>query len=134
MPRIRIKRRGKRPSRPRVKPVPSPQGLYLPSALQLVTLIGSMGGTDDEIEKVYGLGTGTLDKWRAAYHSLKEALEKGRTVADVNVLQALYKTAVGFHEWEEQAVGGREPRVMKVQRYFPGQFLAQKHWMASRNR
>ena len=89
---------------------------------------------DKEIEEAYGLGSGTVKKWRKAYPSLDKAIEQGRTAADGEVLHALFKTAVGFHEHEEQAVGGREPQVMRVKKYFPGQFLAQKHWLASRKR
>ena len=118
----------------RVLPTEAPNGVYLPDALQLVMMIGTMGATGQEVEKVYGLGAGTLKKWRATYPSLDKALEQGRTKADVDVLCALYKGAVGFHEYEEQAVGGREPQVMKVKKYYPGQFLAQKHWLGQRQR
>lgn len=131
---IKRKRRGGRDPYPRARPVQAPNGVYLPDSLQLVTLIGSMGATDEEIEKVYGLGQGTLEKWRKFYPSLDKALEQGRTRADIEVLHAAFKAAVGYHEYEEQAVGGREPRVMKVKRYYPGQHLAQKYWMSSRQR
>lgn len=120
--------------RPREVPTPAPGGVYLPDHLQIVRMIAMRGATDREIEEAYGLSSGTVKKWRKAYPSLDKAIEAGRTAADGEVLHALFKTAIGYHETEEQAVGGREPTVMQVSRYFPGQFLAQKHWLANRKR
>jgi hypothetical protein len=92
------------------------------------------GATNDEIEMVYGLGPGTIKKWMDYYPGLRKAIAEGRTAADGDMLFALFKTGIGYHEYEEQAVGGKEPSVMRVQRYFPGQFLAQKHWLARRKK
>jgi hypothetical protein len=108
--------------------------MYLPDNPTLVKLIAMRGATDDEIELVYGLGPGTISKWREAYPGLDVAIEKGRTIADGAVLSSLFKTALGYEYFEQQAVGGRNPTVLKVQRHMPGQFLAQRHWLASRNR
>jgi len=92
------------------------------------------GATDDEIELVYNLGPGTLAKWREHYPGLNAAIENGRTKADGDVLFSMFKTACGYDYHEEQAVGGRSPSVLTVRRHFPAQFLAQKHWLASRKR
>lgn len=119
---------------PRVRPLGAPGGVFLPDHEQLVKLIAMRGATDDEIEAVYGLGKGTIQRWRKAYPGLNKAIEKGRTSADAKVLHALFKTAIGYKYTEEQAVGGKCPQVLEVKRFFPGQFLAQKHWLASRNR
>jgi hypothetical protein len=108
--------------------------MYLPDNPTLVKLIAMRGATDDEIELVYGLGPGTIRKWREAYPGLDAAIEKGRTIADGAVLSSMFKTALGYDYFEQQAVGGRNPVVLKVQRHMPGQFLAQRHWLASRNR
>lgn len=134
MRRIRVaKRKGRSPPH-RERPLPTPGGVYLPSQEQLVRLIAMNGASDAEIEMVYGLGAGQLAAWRKHYPGLDKALKNGRTAADGEVLFSMYKTAVGYNYEEEQAVGGKEPTVLKVQRYYPGQFLAQKHWLASRKR
>lgn len=112
----------------------NPGGVYLPDHEQLVRLIAAKGMSDSEIEVIYGLGTGTLAKWRKAYPGLNRAIDEGRTVADANVLFALYKTAVGYDYEEDQAVGGREPEVLRVQKHKPGEFAAQKHWLGNRIR
>ena len=110
----------------------NPGGVYLPDHEQLVRLIAARGLSDPEIEMIYGLGTGTLAKWKKHYPGLSRAIDEGRTVADSNVLFALYKTATGYCFEEEQAVGGRDPQVLRVRKHKPGEFAAQKHWLGNR--
>lgn len=90
--------------------------------------------SDEEIELIYGLGKGTLKAWKRAYPGLQRAIDEGRTVADANVLFALYRTAVGYDYTEQQAVGGKVPEVLDVRKYKPGEFAAQKHWLGNRIR
>lgn len=134
MRKLRVAKRPHRSPPRREVPINGPHGVYLPDNLQLVRLIAMRGASDEEIESVYGLGSGTIKKWKQAYPGLEKAITEGRTRADGEVLCSLYKTAIGYHEYEEQAVGGKDPMVLKVKRYFPGQFLAQKHWLANRKR
>lgn len=112
----------------------NPGGVFLPDHEQLVRLIAARGLADSEIELVYGLGKGTVALWRKHYPSLDRAIEEGRTKADSEVLFAMYKTATGYQYEEEQAVGGKEPEVLTVRRYKPGEFAAQKHWLGNRIR
>jgi hypothetical protein len=129
-PPVRPSRRGSvyesRPS--------NPGGVFLPDHEQLIRLIAARGMSDDEIELIYGLGKGTLARWKKAYPGLQRAIEEGRTVADSNVLFALYKTATGYNYQEEQAVGGRDPQVLQVTKHKAGEFAAQKHWLGNRIR
>lgn len=112
----------------------APGGVFLPDHEMLVRLIASKGMTDAEFELIYGLGSGTLKGWRKAYPNFDKALSEGRTSADAQVLFALFKNAVGFSYEEEQAVGGREPSVLSVKRFKPGETTAQKHWLGNRLR
>jgi hypothetical protein len=115
-------------------PLPSPDGVFLPDSENLARIIAMRGATDEEIEAVYGLGTGTLKKWRKFYPGLDAAVESGRTKLDGEILFAMAKNALGYDYSEEQAVGGREPTVLSVRRHKPGEFAAQRHWLASRQR
>lgn len=112
----------------------APGGVFLPDHEMLVRLIAAKGMTDAEFELIYGLGSGTLKGWRKAYPGFDKALSEGRTAADSQVLFALFKNAVGFCYEEQQAVGGREPTVLSVKRFKPGETTAQKHWLGNRLR
>lgn len=98
----------------------------------MVRLIAMKGATDTEIEDIFLVPKGSLAKWRKLYPSFAEALDKGRSVPDGDVLYALYKNAVGYDYTEEQAVGGKVPSVMSVQRHRPAEFAAQKYWLGNR--
>jgi hypothetical protein len=100
----------------------------------LVRMVAANGASDAEIEMMYGLGSGTIAKWRKHYPGFDKALTEGRTVVDGDVLFAAYKNAVGFEFTEEQAVGGREPCVMRVKRFKPGEHAAQKYWLNNRRK
>jgi hypothetical protein len=90
------------------------------------------GASDAEIEDIFMCPRGSVGKWREMYPSFAKAVEKGRSVADCDVLYATYKNAVGFTYTEQQAVGGKNPEVMTVERYARPDFAAQKFWLGNR--
>lgn len=112
----------------------TPSSVFLPDHEQLVRYVAARGATDRDFEIMYGLSTGTVKKWRKHYPGLDKAIADGRTRADGDVLFAMYKNAVGFKYTEQQAVGGREPEVLTVERFKPGETAAQKHWLGNRLR
>lgn len=126
--------RKKERERPYTAVPAAPGGVFLPDHEMLVRLIAAKGMTDSEFELIYGLGSGTLKGWRKAYPGFDKALTEGRTAADSAVLFALFRNAVGFEYTEEQAVGGRDPTVLSVKRFKPGETTAQKHWLGNRLR
>lgn len=117
------------------KPNPSatPSGVFLPDKEMMVRLIAMKGATDTEIEDIFLVPHGSLAKWKKLYPSFAEALDKGRSAADADVLYALYKNAIGYDYVEEQAVGGKVPSVMSVTRHRPAEFAAQKYWLGNRS-
>lgn len=70
-------------------------GHFLPAAPEVVKAIAMGGFTDDDIALMMGLDPVIIEKWREMYPSFDKALEDGRTVADMEVVQALHKNATG---------------------------------------
>lgn len=132
--RGRFSRPRKRPYREGRKPDPtsSPSGVFLPDKEMMVRLIAMKGATDDEIEQIFMCPKGSVGKWRKLYPSFAKALENGRSNVDGDVMYAFYKNCVGYEYTEQQAVGGKHPVVMEVQRYKPADFAAQKFWLQNR--
>lgn len=120
-------REGKKPD-----PVAAPSGVFLPDKEMLVRLIAMKGASDEEIEQIFMCPRGSVAKWRAIYPTFAKALENGRSHADTDVMYAFYKNCVGYNYVEQQAVGGKDPRVMSVERYRPPDFAAQKFWLQNR--
>lgn len=133
-PRGRFSRPRKAPYRDGKKPSPTaaPSGVFLPDKEMMVRLIAMKGATDEEIEQIFMCPKGSVTKWRELYPTFSKALDAGRTVADADVLFATYQNAVGFKYTEQQAVGGKSPTVMEVERYARPDFAAQKFWLTNR--
>jgi hypothetical protein len=98
----------------------------------MVRLIAMKGASDMEIEDIFMCPRGSVSAWRKLYPSFAKALESGRTVADCDVLYQTYRNATGFTYTEQQAVGGKSPVVMEVERYARPDFAAQKFWLQNR--
>ncbi len=78
-------------------------GMHLPSAPEIVKAIAMQGVTDDELAFMMGLPPKTIKGWRKIYADFDAALEEGRTIADLQVIEALHKKAIGY-EYEKTGV------------------------------
>lgn len=58
------------------------------------------GLTKEQIAHNIGINSGTLLYWEKVYPKIGDALKKGREVADIEVENALFKSATGY-EYEE---------------------------------
>ncbi len=105
---------------------------FAPDHLDLVRMIAMRGATDEELAQNFGVAPAVFRAWKSRYPSFKEAIEKGRTRADAEVLVGLYQRCVGYDYVEEQAVGGRSPEVLEVQRHAPPSVEGAKAWLAAR--
>lgn len=68
---------------------------FLPETPDVVRAIAMQGVTDDELAWMFGLDPKIIQGWRKMYSDFDAALEEGRTIADLEVIQALHKKAVG---------------------------------------
>lgn len=110
-------------------------GPHLPSDELVVKMIAMQGYTDDEIEAIFGLPCGIMAKWKSAYPSFAAALEDGRTVADANVVAALYKNCIGYTKTKDVLVGtGQDAQVITLEEEIGGDTNAQKFWLQSRSK
>src|SRR5687768_16555320 len=73
------------------------RGLYTPEILLRVEEMAKLGYTYKEIAYALGISTTTLWEWRERYSQLSHALKKYNGLADLEVENALYKSAVGFN-------------------------------------
>ncbi len=70
-------------------------GHFLPAAPDIIKAIAMQGTTDDELAMMFGLDPKIIAGWRKYYPSFDKALEEGRTLADLQVIEALHGNAVG---------------------------------------
>ena len=75
---------------------------FLPSHLDQVRAIAARGMTDLDMCKFLDIHPKQMKLWKKQYPLFEQAIEDGRTDADVEVVQALYKSAVGYSHVEEK--------------------------------
>ncbi len=71
-----------------------------PSKLPTINLaeverLGALGATDDGISARLGVSHSTLENWKKKNPEFLDALKRGKESADMNVVSALYRLAVG---------------------------------------
>ena len=72
------------------------------------------GLTDEQIAHNIGINVATLYTWKAKYSKIDNALKKGKELVDLEVENALYKSAVGY------SVTVRKPIKVKTEKQVPG--------------
>lgn len=94
-----------------------------------------LGHTDRELAEDFGVVESTISLWKLKHPAFSEALKRGKTAADCDVVESLYKRACGFtrravkifqsdgasfeHEYDE---------------YYPPEVGAMVYWLKNRQR
>jgi hypothetical protein len=108
--------------------------VFLPDKERLVRMIAMRGATDDEIADTFGVARATFQKWRKAYPTFNDALEKGRISVDADVVVSLYKQATGF-EYEEDVVNYDKKKgtsLVRIQKFSKPDTRAIEYWLNNR--
>lgn len=126
------RRKRKGPDLEGVKLKAGPRAVFAPDHLDIVRMIAMRGADDAEMARNFGVDTDTFAAWRELYTDFDNAIQKGRSKADQEVVVSLYRKATGYEYEEEVAVGGKEPEVMKVKRYAHPDFNSIQYWMNNR--
>jgi hypothetical protein len=120
-------------SRKQVKK-PDPADIYWPDRIDYVRAVAARGLTDTEMAAFLNVPASLLDSWKAYYPLFAEAIEEGRSQADIEVIQALHKNAVGFeYETDEVIRTRRGAEVITAKRFMPPDTNAQKYWLTNRS-
>ncbi|MGN6768262.1 MAG: helix-turn-helix domain-containing protein [Rhizobiaceae bacterium] len=120
-------------------PVPGPgrDSLYDVSMNDMVRKLALLGLTDKEIAEFFGVTERTLNNWKNEYPAFFQSLSEGKTIADAEVADSLYKRATGEHVIVEKAYRNKttgEVEIVKVKQFIPGESGAAKLWLTNRRR
>ena len=91
----------------------------------------------EQIANNIGINVATLYRWKADKGEFREAIKKGKEVADYEVENALFKRACGI-EYEEVTTdifekdGHKIVRTHKVRKYIPPDTGAAAFWLKNR--
>lgn len=124
------KRRGKK-AKVRRRTDPS---TFLPEFPDVVKAIAMQGVTDEELAFSFGLNPNIIKGWRKIYPDFDKAIEEGRTIADLQVIEALHKKAIG-HSYETDIVvkHGKDYSIETITKTDPPETNAIRYWLSNRD-
>lgn len=67
-----------------------------PKGLDILRELARRGASDEDIAKSIGVAKATLYRWKAKSDAIRDALQDGKLVADLEVEAVLFKKATGF--------------------------------------
>lgn len=115
-------------------PGPGRDSLYEPSMNEVVRKLALLGLTDEQLAGFLEVSARTLNRWKSRYPAFRQSLMAGKVVADANVAEALYRSAVG--QWIETEtvyrVDGGRLEVIGIKSYRPPDPGAAKLWLINR--
>lgn len=113
---------------------PGRDSLYDPSMNDQVRKLALLGLTDEEMAEFFGITRQTFDNWKKVHPAFFAALCEGKTVADAEVADSLYRRATG--EWVEFEKAYKKQdgtiEVVKLKSFHPGDPGAAKLWLTNR--
>ena len=93
-----------RARRPAGAPI-NPRSEYVPQFCQVVkTIRGTLSGTVEECAQACGVSVRTIRQWQARHPEFDEAMEIGKQRMVGNLVDSLYKRALGYEIEEERAL------------------------------
>lgn len=100
----------------------------------------STGLTDAQISHNMGISVSTLNEWKRRFPQIMDALKKGKIVADQEVENSMYKSAIGYYVEEEvqelsfEAATGNSKLITTKhsKKWCPPSVTAQIFWLKNR--
>lgn len=92
-----------------------------------------MGATDKDLAGHFGVSRDTIIEWKKRYPDFSDSIKAGKAGADMEVANAMYKSAVGFTEKVKKVVSTADGvEVIEFEQYFPPSFVAAFIWLKNR--
>lgn len=79
-----------------------------------------LGHTDAELGKYFGVNESTICRWKIAHPEFCKSIKSGKEIADAEVTQSLYKSAMGYeHSDTDIRVVNNEIVETPITKYYP---------------
>lgn len=109
---------------------PSKYHTHVQPKLELIQGWASDGLTDQQIASNLGISIDSFYTYKKQFSEFSEAIKKGKEVADYEVQNALFRTATGFHYYEQTTTATGE--VMSLRKFCKPNTSAQIFWLKNR--
>ena len=108
-----------------------------PEKLTLLEGWARSGLSNQQIADNIGIAEKTFYEWINKHSKISESIKKGKEVADFEVENAMYKSAIGYEVEEvkttfEDTGNGQRKRIEKTKKYIAPNITAQIFWLKNR--
>lgn len=94
-----------------------------------------LGAIDVEMADFFGVAESTLHLWKLKHPEFKEALDRGKMIADANVASRLYQNAMGYsHPDTKVLVVNGEVQEVEITRHYPPNARSIEYFLNNRQR
>ncbi|MFQ0999781.1 hypothetical protein [Gilliamella sp. BG6] len=92
-----------------------------------------LGYTDKQLADFFNVSEQTINTWKTKHPQFLESIKKGKEIADVNVVESLYKRAIGIeYEEVELKTDGANKSKRVIKKLIPPDTTAQIFWLKNR--
>jgi hypothetical protein len=93
-----------------------------------------LGLTDEEMANFFGIHVRTFHRWKEEYPAFCHSLNEGKTIADANVADSLYRRATGEVVFVEKRVRNKDGdyEIVRLSQQVPADPGAAKLWLTNR--
>jgi hypothetical protein len=134
----------------KIKRKPGRKTLFKDNTTELAyKLCAILGAKDKDLAAFFGVDDTTIEYWKRHKKEFKEALSKGKLIADANVAKAYYKRAIGYSHPDIHIMANRvneydkegniiksynQPLLIPITKYYPPDSFACLKWLTTRQR
>ncbi|WP_444946439.1 hypothetical protein ACJJIP_06435 [Microbulbifer sp. VTAC004] len=94
-----------------------------------------LGLTDKELGEFFEVTEQTINNWKNKHPEFFESIKKGKTLADANVVESLFRRACGYsHEAVKIMQHNGNPIVQEYTEHYPPDTTACLAWLHNRQR
>ena len=107
-----------------------------PAMCPQVERLCRLGATDRDIAEFFGVTERTVNRWKLEFPDFRQSLKEGKTAADVEVANSLFRRAIGYSYPAVKILVAKNGAVTKVpyERHVPPDVTACIFWLKNRAR
>jgi hypothetical protein len=92
-----------------------------------------LGATDEELADFFGVDERTINDWKLKHEGFFQSLRAGKTEADANVADKLYKVATGYEHEEDVIMQYQgQPVIVPTTKHYAPDTKAASLWLRNR--
>lgn len=92
-----------------------------------------LGATDVDLAEFFDVAKSTINLWKKKHPEFSDSIKKGKTVADAEVAESLYKRAIGIEYTEKKvSTDGKKEKKEVTKKFIPPDAASAIFWLKNR--